>query len=330
MTARPRRFLEMLLLVGGVAGISIWGWSTAREGLYEDWYNWVFDRQQATAKSAASTPGDNVPPSPMPARRAGDPGLLGRLRIPRLNLQAVVGEGTEEKTLSLALGHVAGTALPGQNGNVAVAGHRDSLFRGLRNIRLNDRIVFETGQGDTYEYQVNSTRIVKPTEVSVLNAGLYPELTLITCYPFNYVGSAPERFIVKARQVGQTMRNPGRTEIAQAQAPVPEPLPAATPEPPPPPPAPKPVAQASPRRVPFEVAMNHSRQLAPGISIGLTKADPERKTVDGWMWVMPDRRTIWLRDQSTHQPIVIYGAGGRREVVIDSISRNSMRGYLVL
>ena len=99
--------------------------------------------------------------------------------------------------LGVAIGHVPGTALPGQQANVGVAGHRDTLFRGLRDIKTNDLIEFETLAGK-YSYRVGSTEIVKPDDVSVLQAGSSPELTLVTCYPFNYVGSAPDRFIVKA------------------------------------------------------------------------------------------------------------------------------------
>jgi sortase A len=83
---------------------------------------------------------------------------------------------------------------------VGIAGHRDTLFRGLRNIRKNDLVEVETLRGK-YLYQVESTQIVKPTDVSVLQAANYPQLTLVTCYPFYFVGSAPDRFIVKARQV---------------------------------------------------------------------------------------------------------------------------------
>jgi sortase A len=344
MKARWRKFAEFVLLVGGVTCLGVWGWSTAREGLYEDWHNWIFDKQQTgegatvgdyvkdrLTGSAPAKPGEAAPATPM--RAVPENGLIGRLSIPRLDLHAMVREGTADKTLSLALGHIAGTARPGQNGNVGVAGHRDSLFRGLRNIKLNDRIVFETSDGGSYVYQVNSTRIVKPTEVSVLDAGLYPELTLVTCYPFNYIGSAPDRFIVKARQIGQATRELPATEVAQSSQ-VLEPPPAAPRVETPRVETPRPTVQKTRggvRRVPFEVSMNHSRQLTPGISIGLTRADAERKTVDGWMWVMPERRTIWLRDQSTRQPIVIYGPDGwKREVVIDSVTRNSMRGYLVL
>jgi LPXTG-site transpeptidase (sortase) family protein len=119
----------------------------------------------------------------------------------------------------VALGHIPGTALPGEPGNVAVAGHRDTLFRGLRNVRVGDRIEFETPGKGTYFYVVESTTIVSPREVSVLNAGLHPELTLVTCYPFNYVGSAPYRFIVKARQVERDARPQEHELVAEQTAP---------------------------------------------------------------------------------------------------------------
>ena len=124
-------------------------------------------------------------------------GLIGRLEIPRLNLAVMVREGADERTLSRAVGHIPGTALPGNVGNVGLAGHRDTFFRSLRNIRADDTIELETTAG-TYRYVVKSTRIVTPRDVSVLEASGGETLTLVTCYPFYYVGSAPKRFIVHA------------------------------------------------------------------------------------------------------------------------------------
>ena len=112
----------------------------------------------------------------------------------------MVREGIGEKTLRVALGHVPGTALPGTPGNVAVAGHRDTLFRPLRLIRREDLIRLESLFG-TYTYRVEKTEIVWPRNVSVLRLGQQPELTLVTCYPFYYVGAAPKRFVVRARQI---------------------------------------------------------------------------------------------------------------------------------
>ena len=157
-----------------------------------------------------------VAPVKAPARpvRPATGALLGRVVIPRLNLSAMVREGVDSVTLSRAVGHVPSTALPGQNGNFAIAAHRDTLFRALKDIQQGDTVYMQTAAA-AYEYEVFHTRIVKPSEVSVLRAdgGLPPQyltvanrpaplLTMITCYPFYYVGSAPERFIVQARLVG--------------------------------------------------------------------------------------------------------------------------------
>jgi sortase A len=127
-------------------------------------------------------------------------GLVGRLEIPRLELSTVVIEGDDSKTLRRAVGHIPGTPLPGQPGNVALTGHRDTFFRPLRKIRKNDIIVLTTLQGE-YRYRVVSTRVVSPDNVAVLNAREGEVLTLVTCYPFYFVGSAPNRFIVRAERI---------------------------------------------------------------------------------------------------------------------------------
>jgi sortase A len=132
---------------------------------------------------------------------AATKGLIGRMEIPRLGLSAIVMEGTSTRTLRRALGHVAGTALPGQTGNVAISGHRDTFFRPLRNIEPNDEITLSTTRGE-YRYRVLSTEIVEPSDVAVLDPGEGETLTLITCYPFYFVGPAPKRYIVRAERVG--------------------------------------------------------------------------------------------------------------------------------
>jgi len=126
--------------------------------------------------------------------------VIGQVKIPRIGLQAVVVQGDSEKILKLAVGHIPGTPLPGQPGNMVLAGHRDSFFRPLRNIRTGDIILLERPNG-SYDYQVESTSIVAPTDLSVLQNSGNDELTLITCYPFSWLGSAPDRFIVRARQI---------------------------------------------------------------------------------------------------------------------------------
>ncbi len=157
------------------------------------------------------------PPAPISIRQEApallsDPGLIGRVEIPRLDISAMVREGVDAATLSRAVGHVPSTPLPGAAGNVAIAAHRDTYFRNVRNIRNGDRIRMVTPKG-TYEYIVDSLKIVEPTEVNVLDPTPEPAITLVTCYPFNYIGSAPKRFIVRARQVTTEARlgNPNAT-----------------------------------------------------------------------------------------------------------------------
>jgi sortase A len=134
-----------------------------------------------------------VPPRP------GEP--IGRLEIPRLNVSAMVLEGTTSKVLRVAAGHVTGTALPGAAGNVAIAAHRDTFFRALRDVRDKDLILVTTPYG-TFRYVVEATEIVNPTDLEVLRRTHHPELTLVTCYPFIYIGAAPKRFVVHAQQEG--------------------------------------------------------------------------------------------------------------------------------
>ena len=137
------------------------------------------------------------PPSPPMAATAG---LMGRLEIGRLGLSAMVMEGDDRHTLRRAVGHIPGTSLPGQSGNVVLTGHRDTFFRPLRNIRQDDIITLTTLQGQ-YRYRVLSTQVVSPDNVSVLDPGHNEILTLITCHPFYFVGAAPNRFIVRAERV---------------------------------------------------------------------------------------------------------------------------------
>jgi len=127
-------------------------------------------------------------------------GAIGLLDIPRLGLSVMVVEGAGTTALRRAAGHIPGTALPGQPGNVGISAHRDTFFRPLRNIRQNDVITVSTLLGE-YHYRVVSTRIVSPTDVEVLDPTATEVLTLVTCYPFYFVGSAPDRFIVRAERV---------------------------------------------------------------------------------------------------------------------------------
>jgi len=124
--------------------------------------------------------------------------LVGRVEIPDLRLSAVIFEGTSDSVLDRGVGHLDDSALPGQPGNVVLAAHRDTFFRGLRNIHKGDVVRVTTPSG-VRTYTVDSTEVVAPTQTSVMDPTPAPALTLITCYPFYYVGNAPKRFIVHAR-----------------------------------------------------------------------------------------------------------------------------------
>ncbi len=131
--------------------------------------------------------------------------VIGEIQIPRLGVKAVVVQGDASELLDRAVGHLPQTPLPGEWGNVALAGHRDRLFRPLRGIRPGDTIIIATSTGP-FQYEVQSTFVVPASEVSVLRSSDARELTLITCFPFNYVGHAPNRFIVRGREVGPAPR----------------------------------------------------------------------------------------------------------------------------
>lgn len=131
---------------------------------------------------------------------------LGRLEVPRLGLSVVVAEGDDEKTLAMAAGHLPDTPLPWQDGNSAVAGHRDTFFRPLQRIQVGDEIRFATRQG-IFRYRVTRQTVVNPEDVWVLEPSSSTALTLITCYPFDFVGPAPQRFIVHAERLGGAGRD---------------------------------------------------------------------------------------------------------------------------
>jgi sortase A len=109
----------------------------------------------------------------------------------------MVLEGDGPRSLRVGLGHIPGTSNPGQPGNIGIAGHRDTFFRSLRRIDKGDEIIMETA-AKTYRYRVSAIEIVEPQNVGVLSAENKDELTLVTCYPFSYIGSAPKRFVVHA------------------------------------------------------------------------------------------------------------------------------------
>jgi LPXTG-site transpeptidase (sortase) family protein len=161
-------------------------------------------RSLATAAAGSSSSASASSSSASAATSAGSfqphmGDVLGRLEIPRLNISAVIVEGSDDESLKLGPGHVPGTALPGESGNVAIAGHRNTHFRPLKEVQTGDKISVTTPRGNM-EYAVQYVEIVSPDDVDSINPTSDSELTLITCYPFFYVGSAPDRFIVHAKR----------------------------------------------------------------------------------------------------------------------------------
>lgn len=122
---------------------------------------------------------------------------IGEIEIPRLELRTVILQGDSSQVLGRGVGHLPNTPMPGELGNIGLAGHRDTFFRPLRHIRAGDVIILYSSAG-TSRYQVESIRIVSPQDIQVLRSSNRRELTLVTCFPFEYVGPAPNRFIVHA------------------------------------------------------------------------------------------------------------------------------------
>ena len=123
--------------------------------------------------------------------------MLGRLEIPALGLSTPIVDDSDTQSLLRGAGHIRGTAMPGGLGNFVIAAHRDTFFRPLSGVKPGMRIRVVTSD-DTFTYVVDSTQIVNPEDVYVLDMGNVPQMTLITCYPFHYIGAAPKRFTVRA------------------------------------------------------------------------------------------------------------------------------------
>lgn len=212
------RWVERLLFVIGIVCLGIWVYAfvdtrlTQRreeqhlEELLRQRSSEAARKPAAPATPAAETDalGTFQQGSPderfVSGARLEEGALLGRIKIPRVGVSAIVLHGVGTTTLRRGVGHIPGTPLPELGGNVGLAAHRDSFFRALKDIRLNDTIELTTLDG-TYEYKVEWTKIVLPTETDVLEDEGSPALTLVTCYPFYYVGSAPKRFIVRAHRI---------------------------------------------------------------------------------------------------------------------------------
>jgi sortase A len=152
-----------------------------------------------TPPAIAVLPGDASTATPAPPPPAAGT-WVARLEAPTIHLASTVLEGTDDATLRRGAGHIEDTPFPGQNGNIGIAGHRDTTFRPVRHIKVGDPLVLTTADG-VYHYRVTRTFIVGPDDVYVLDPTERPALTLVTCYPFEFIGHAPQRFVVRAEEV---------------------------------------------------------------------------------------------------------------------------------
>ena len=199
MHQRPRlRWLERSLLIVGLLFSGLW--------FKNDTAARTFRPSESGSLEAARLEAEFIGP---PARRQSteawlpstlERGVFGRLEIPRLGISAMITEGAEPAQLERAVGHISTSAFPGQPGNCAIAGHRDSFLHGLESLSENDVIRIVTLQA-TYTYEVEWGTVVGPHRGDVLDSTVGPALTLVTCYPFHVVGPSPERFVVRARLV---------------------------------------------------------------------------------------------------------------------------------
>jgi sortase A len=187
--------LEWTLLAIGIACLASYAWMSREAGRLES------DSRSAVARMlAAPEPAPDQPSALEPSAPGGDPLLIGQLDIPRLRLSAAVRVGDDSGVLGGSVGYLPDTVLPWEDGNSALVAHRDRLFRPLARIRVGDDILLSTRHGDFW-YRVSRTFVVSPSDVWVLDSVPDVDLTLITCYPFVYVGHAPRRFVVRARKV---------------------------------------------------------------------------------------------------------------------------------
>jgi len=182
------RAIERIFLLIGIICLGIYGFITVQA-----WFQQAELRSQLEEQIMVPSPPASVKLRP----RLAEGDLVGRLEVPRLNLSVMVMEGTSDRTLRLGAGHIPGTAYPGTAGNAGFAAHRDTFFRDIRNIKQQDVVRFTTPHG-TLAYRVSGLSIVDPKDVDVLKSTNSETLTLVTCYPFYYIGPAPKRFVVLA------------------------------------------------------------------------------------------------------------------------------------
>jgi sortase A len=181
---RALRVVSYVMFTLGILALGYAGFAFADSHIYQAIEIRKFEHARVAPKTHVFANGD----------------VLGEIQIPRLQLSAIVVEGDSNADLRRAVGHLSGSTLPGERGNIVLAGHRDTFFRPLRDIRAGDDILLKTENG-SFAYRVESFEVVAPSNVQALAPSAGHELTLVTCFPFYFVGPAPKRFIVRAAEV---------------------------------------------------------------------------------------------------------------------------------
>ena len=198
-SARLQKFLRCsrsLFFISGSLALAYVGLTLVEAKLYQASAKQALEIQIRVEKTSAVIQPGVI--QPRPAAKQGD--VLGRMDIPRLGMSIAVLQGASSRNLRLGAGHIEGTPLPGESGNSALAGHRDTFFRGLKDVRTNDEIQFQTATG-LFRYAVDWVKIVEPDDMTVLEPSTAESaLTLVTCYPFYFLGPAPRRFVVRAHR----------------------------------------------------------------------------------------------------------------------------------
>jgi sortase A len=209
MHADPTRWLERTLLFIGILCVGYYWYQTAEARQFQREQRAALEQRLsagqssslATAPDAPDAPGaPSAHSAPSAPSSPGRGAAIALLEIPRLKLATPVLPGDDAATLDLAVGHLPDTPMPWEGGNSAFAAHRDGLFRPLRYVKIGDEVRVRSERGE-WVYRVHETKIVTPDDLSVLEPGASDMLTLITCYPFNFIGNAPKRFIVQATRV---------------------------------------------------------------------------------------------------------------------------------
>jgi sortase A len=200
---RRSRWLFLALAISSLGYVAF---SLVAAQAFQAYENWRLNHAQKNVRQSSAVAESKVLLTSLSANsQVGHPtialgSVLGRIEIGRIGVAVVIVEGASGKTLRRAVGHVPGTALPGERGNVAITGHRDTFFIALRNIREDDEVTLTTLNG-SYRYRVDSMRVVEAEDTEVLNDSDESILTMVTCYPFYFIGPAPKRFIVRAHRI---------------------------------------------------------------------------------------------------------------------------------